>query len=254
MLKFREREKIKVRKRRGKGLLTAILVLLVLALLAVGVISLFKIRKVEITGNSFYSAREIQERIITDRYTENSLYLYLKYKYFNKEEIPFVDKIEVSLQGPGKVKIRVYEKSVIGYVTYMGSHFYFDKDGVVVESSVDVKEDIPCISGVRFTSLAMYQKLAVEDDKIFSRILNITQLLKKYELSPDKIEFGTDLTLALYFGDVKVALGSSGDLENKMGRLHDIYSDLEGLSGILHMENYTADSKFISFEKADSTE
>lgn len=94
MLKFREREKIKVRKRRGKGLLTAILVLLVLALLAVGVISLFKIRKVEITGNSFYSAREIQERIITDRYTENSLYLYLKYKYFNKEEIPFVDKIE----------------------------------------------------------------------------------------------------------------------------------------------------------------
>ena len=191
--------------------------LLVLALLAVGVISLFKIRKVEITGNSFYSAREIQERIITDRYTENSLYLYLKYKYFNKEEIPFVDKIEVSLQGPGKVKIRVYEKSVIGYVTYMGSNFYFDKDGVVVESSVDVKEDIPCISGVRFTSLAMYQKLAVEDDKIFSRILNITQLLKKYELSPDKIEFGTDLTLALYFGDVKVALGSSGDLENKMG-------------------------------------
>ena len=254
MLKFREREKIKVRKRRGKGLLTAILVLLVLALLAVGVISLFKNRKVEITGNSFYSAREIQERIITDRYTENSLYLYLKYKYFNKEEIPFVDKIEVSLQGPGKVKIRVYEKSVIGYVTYMGSNFYFDKDGVVVESSVDVKEDIPCISGVRFTSLAMYQKLAVEDDKIFSRILNITQLLKKYELSPDKIEFGTDLTLALYFGNVKVALGSSGDLENKMGRLHDIYSDLEGLSGTLHMENYTADSKFISFEKADSTE
>ena len=234
--------------------MTAILVLLVLALLAVGVISLFKIRKVEITGNSFYSAREIQERIITDRYTENSLYLYLKYKYFNKEEIPFVDKIEVSLQGPGKVKIRVYEKSVIGYVTYMGSNFYFDKDGVVVESSVDVKEDIPCISGVRFTSLAMYQKLAVEDDKIFSRILNITQLLKKYELSPDKIEFGTDLTLALYFGDVKVALGSSGDLENKMGRLHDIYSDLEGLSGTLHMENYTVDSKFISFEKADSTE
>ena len=65
-----------------------------LALLTVGVISLFKIRTVKITGNSFYSAQEIQDRIITDRYTENSLYLYLKYKYFNKEEIPFVDKLE----------------------------------------------------------------------------------------------------------------------------------------------------------------
>lgn len=254
MLKFREREKIKARKRRGKGLLTALLVLMTLALLTVGVISLFKIRTVKITGNSFYSAQEIQDRIITDRYTENSLYLYLKYKYFNKEEIPFVDKLEVSLQGPGKVKIRVYEKSVVGYVTYMGANFYFDKDGVVVESSTDVKEDIPCISGVRFSSLAMYQKLAVENDKIFGRILNITQLLKKYELSPDKIEFGKDLALTLYFGNVKVALGSNDDLEDKIGRLHDIYSDLESLSGTLHMENYTLDSKFISFEKADSTE
>ena len=254
MGKFQERKQVKERKRKGKGFLAALVIFLLVALAAVGLISLSKIRKVEITGNSFYSEQEIKDRIITDRYSQNSLYLYLKYKYFEKEEIPFVDKIEVSLKGPGSVKIRVYEKSVIGYVTYMGSHFYFDKDGVVVESSVDVKEDIPCISGVRFTSLAMYQKLAVEDDKIFSRILNITQLLKKYELSPDKIEFGTDLTLALYFGDVKVALGSSGDLENKMGRLHDIYSDLEGLSGTLHMENYTADSKFISFEKADSAE
>lgn len=235
-------------------MLTLLLALLVLVLLSFGVISLFKIRKVEITGNSFYSEQEIRDRIITDRYTENSIFLYLKYKYFNKEEIPFVDKIEVSLQGIGKVKIRVYEKSVIGYVTYMGSNFYFDKDGVVVESSAEVKEGIPGISGVRFSSLALYQKLAVEDDKIFDRILSITQLLKKYELGPDRIEFGTDLTLNLYFGEVKVALGSSDDLEDKMGRLHDIYGDLESLSGTLHMENYTSDSKFISFEKSSSTD
>ena len=94
-----------------------------------------------------------------------------------------------------------------------------------------------------------YQKLQVEDDKIFSRILNITQLLKKYELSPDKIEFGRDLSLTLYFADVKVAMGSGDNLEDKVGRLHELYSDLEGLSGTLRMENYTSDSKFISFER-----
>lgn len=254
MGKFQERKQVKERKRRGKGFLAALVIFLLLALAAVGLISLFKIRKVEITGNSFYSEQEIRDRIITDRYSQNSLYLYLKYKYFNKEEIPFIDKIEVSLKGPGSVKIRVYEKSVIGYVTYMGSHFYFDKDGVVVESSADVKEGIPCISGVKFSSLALYQKLQVEDDKIFSRILNITQLLKKYELSPDKIEFGRDLSLTLYFADVKVALGSGDNLEDKVGRLHELYSDLEGLSGTLRMENYTSDSKFINFEKDSSGE
>ena len=95
----------------------------------------------------------------------------------------------------------------------------------------------------------MYQKLAVDDDSIFNRILTITQLVKKYELSPDRIEFSDDLSLTLYFDQVRVALGNSGSLEEKVGRLYDLFPDLEGRSGVFHMENYTDDSKFISFEQ-----
>ena len=29
----------------------------------------------------------------------------------------------------------------------------------------------------------------------------------------------------------------------------DLYPDLEGRAGVFHMENYTEDSKFISFEQ-----
>ena len=49
-------------------------------------------------------------------------------------------------------------------------------------------------------------------------------------------------------------MGSGDNLEDKVGRLHELYSDLEGLSGTLRMENYTSDSKFISFEKDSSGE
>lgn len=229
--------------------MAAAILVLVLLLAGVLVVTLFQIRDVEVTGNSFYTEEEIRDRVITDRRTSNSLYLYLKYKYFDTEEIPFVDKIEVSLLAPGKVRIRVYEKSIVGYVAYMGSNFYFDQDGVVVECSSEAKEGVPCISGLKFSSLALYQKLAVEDDSIFNRILTITQLVKKYELSPDRIEFDKDLSLTLYFDQVRVALGNSGSLEEKIGRLYDLFPDLEGRSGVFHMENYTEDSKFISFEQ-----
>ena len=245
-MRIRRREK---KERRGRGFLVAAVLVLALLLAGVIVVTLFQIREVKVTGNSYYTGQEIQDRVITDRYCTNSLYLYLKYKYFDTEDIPFVDKIEVSLQGPGKVKIRVYEKSIVGYVAYMGSNFYFDQDGVVVECSSEVKEGVPCISGLKFQSLALYQKLAVEDDSIFDRILTITQLVKKYELTPDRIEFGSDLSLTLYFDQVRVALGNSGSLEEKVGRLYDLYPDLEGRSGVFHMENYTEDSKFISFEQ-----
>ena len=137
----------------------------------------------------------------------------------------------------------------MGYVTYMGSNFYFDQDGVVVESSSEVKEGVPCISGLKFDALALYKKLAVEDDSVFDQILTFTQLVKKYELEPDNIEFEEDLSLVLHFDQVRVALGNNGALEEKIGRLHDLYPDLEGRSGVFHMENYTEDSKFISFEQ-----
>ncbi len=239
----------KKKERQGRGFLAAAAVVLALLLAGLLAVTLFQIREAEVTGNSFYTEQEIRDRVISDRWSSNSLYLYLKYKYMETEEIPFVDKIEISLQGPGKVRIRVYEKSIVGYVAYMGSNFYFDQDGVVVECSSEVKEGVPRISGLKFSSLALYQKLAVQDDSIFSRILTITQLVKKYELSPDQIEFSEDLSLTLHFGQVRAALGNSGSLEEKVGRLHDLYPDLEGRSGVFHMENYTEDSKFISFEQ-----
>lgn len=245
----RRKRRHQTHRQNKRGFLAAAVLVLGLLLAGFLVVTLFQIREAEVTGNSHYSEQEMLDRVITDKYSSNSLYLFFKYKYGKTEEIPFVDKIEVTLKGPGKVKIRVYEKSIVGYVTYMGANLYFDKDGIVVESSSEVKEGIPCISGLEFRSLALYQKLEVEDDSIFDRILNITQLVKKYELTPDKIEFGDDLELTLYFEQVRVALGSSGSLEAKIGRLHELYGELEGRSGIFHMENYTEDSKFISFEQ-----
>lgn len=237
------------KRQHGRGFLAAGITAFVLALLVILAVTVFQIRDVEVTGNSHYSTQEIIDRVITDKYTSNSLYLYFKYQYLDTEPIPFVDKIEVSLAGPGKVKLRVYEKSIVGYVTYMGANLYFDRDGVVVETSSEVTEGIPCISGLKFDSLALYQKLEVADDSVFERILDITQLVKKYELAPDRIEFGRNLELTLYFDKVRVALGNSGSLDEKVGRLHELYPDLEGRSGVFRMENYTEDSKFISFEK-----
>ena len=168
---------------RSKRPLIAAILSILLALTLILAATVFQIRDIEVTGNSHYSAQEIIDKVITDNYTRNSLYLYFKYQYLDTEEIPFVDKIEVSLLSPGKVKLRVYEKSIVGYVNYMGANLYFDKDGIVVESSSEITEGIPCISGLKFDSLALYQKLNVADDSIFQRILDITQLVKKYELA-----------------------------------------------------------------------
>ena len=109
-------------------------------LIAVGI---FRVDKVEVTGNSYYTEAEIEKLVMGEN--RNSLYLVFLYDYLDGKDIPFVDSVEVSMVSPSHVKIRVYEKTLIGYVEYMGSNLYFDKDGTVVESSTEVLEGVPCI-------------------------------------------------------------------------------------------------------------
>lgn len=234
--------------RRGKWIAgTAVLCLLLLLCASVAVI--FRIRTVDILGNDHYTEEEIRELVMNDPYSSNSLYLYAKYNYFHTEDIPFVDKIEVNLVSAGEVKIRVYEKSLIGYVEYLGTNLYFDKDGVVVERTSKIRNDVPRISGLTFQSLVLYQKLGVENDQIFNRILNVTQLLKKNQLAPDKIEFKRNLDLVLHFSDVRVELGEGEHLEEKLGRLPQFLPELEGKSGVLNMVGYSEDSTMVSFKQ-----
>ena len=183
-----------------KWLIIGIAVLLIVfsVLLAVGI---FKVEEVEVTGNSYYSKSEITELVMGEH--KNSLYLVFLYDYLDGKDIPFVDSVEVTMESPSRIKIRVYEKTMIGYVEYMGSNLYFDKDGTVVESSNAILEGIPCIKGLKFDTLTLYQPLNVANTEVFEVLLSMTQMMKKYELNPDAITLKNDSTeIVLTFADV----------------------------------------------------
>ena len=72
--------------------------------------------------------------------------------------------------------------------------------------------------------------------------------MNKYELSVNRIYFGSDNTLTLYFGGVKASLGKRENLEEKIMELQYMIPSLEGKSGTLRMESYTEETKTITFE------
>ena len=51
------------------------------------------------------------------------------------ENIPFVDVMDVVVVSPDTIKIVVYEKALAGYIEFMDSYMYFDRDGYMVETS-----------------------------------------------------------------------------------------------------------------------
>ena len=233
-----------------KKLIVVLAALAVLFILGLSFAGVFRVRQVTVTGNAYYTKEEVVDLLLDEGSLQNTLLVYLRYKYQEHPEIPFIDDFEVTMDSWHSLKIRVYEKNMVGYVRYLGQDVYFDKDGIVVESSTQELEGIPQISGVTFDSLAIHQPLSVEDPTIFDTILSITKLLTKYDLDPDEIRFGAGGELFLQLGDVKVALGTGENLDEKISRLKQLEGDLKDKSGTLHMENYTDETTHISLESA----
>lgn len=208
----------------------------------------FTITSVEVQGNEHYTDEEITNMVMSGKYGYNSIYLYFKYHNKGVDKIPFIEQMDVELRSPTSVKIIVYEKAVAGYVEYLGHYLYFDKDGIVVESSTEQMEGIPFVTGLKFDHVILHEKLPIENDAIFRLILNITQLLNKYEIMTDRIYFDTNQNITLYFGDAGVYLGTSDYIDEKINKLRFLLPRLEGYTGTLHMENYKGEGGKFTFQ------
>uniref|UniRef100_UPI00405785E6 cell division protein FtsQ/DivIB n=1 Tax=Acetatifactor sp. TaxID=1872090 RepID=UPI00405785E6 len=238
------------RKKTGIVISIAIL-LIVLVLMGISyyILEGYRIQNVYVEGNVHYTEEEIKNIVMEGPLGDNSLYLSLKYKNKGIENIPFVDVMDVSILSPDTIKITVYEKALAGYVKYMDTYMYFDKDGCVVESSSVKTVGVPQITGLTFDYLVLGEALPVEDSGIFNTILNLTKLLNKYELIADKIYFHTSGEITIYFGEVKVALGNdTATLEDKIMLLPGFLAELEGKSGTLQMEKYDEDDGRYTFK------
>lgn len=209
----------------------------------------YKVDNVIVEGNKHYSAQEIKAMVMSGPYADNSVYLSLKYKNHDIEDIPFIQKMNVKVIGKDSIKISVYEKALAGYVEYLGRYMYFDKDGIIVEVSKVKTKGIPMVSGLHFDHIILYEKLPVTDDSVFQNVLMITQLLNKYGVIADKIYFDDDYHVTLSYNKVKVVLGELSNLDEKMMQLPYILPELEGKSGTLDLENYTEGKNNISFQK-----
>ena len=242
-MKERRKRKTKIRYL----VLIGILVLLI-AVLGTGayILSKYTVRTIYVEGNTHYTDAQIIDFVMESRLDYNSVYLSLKYKNKDITGIPFVQAMDIKILSHDTIKIMVYEKSLAGYVEYLGRYMFFDKDGIVVESSSERIGGIPQVSGLAFDSVALYEKLPVEDDSVFNSILSITKLLSKYELTADRIYFaGKEVTL--YFGNVRVMLGTSEYIDEKVTRLYYILPELSGRSGVLNMKDYKDTSDNVTF-------
>lgn len=247
------REKRKKKKRIKVGLIVFLCTILLLAILVLVVIKVFTVKDVVVEGNELYSSDQVKEWVLKDEYSWNTLYNVFKYKFLKTDDIPFIDTLEVSIDSPHVLHVTVYEKGILGYlyIDAIGQNAYFDKDGFVVETSSDVIEGVPKVTGLNCSEVVLYEQLPIEDSDILKRLLTMTQILKKYNVLPNEITYDASANPILSYGGISVIVGGDEELSQKIVRLSYILPQLEGQAGTLHLENWSEQTTDIVFDKAE---
>ncbi|MCR4686104.1 MAG: cell division protein FtsQ/DivIB [Lachnospiraceae bacterium] len=234
---------------KGRVRLSLILLLAIAVIIGVAVlISNYHVDDIQVEGNAHYTYDDIVNMVMTNKLCENSVYLKLKYSNKSITDVPFIERMDVSIIDNKTVRITVYEKALAGCVKVLGQYLYFDRDGIVVESADYPTNGVVQVTGLNFDHVVMYQPLPVENDEIFTHILDITQMLNKYELGADKIYFDDYNNITLYFENVRVLLGND-NIEVKMMQLPNIIGQLDGKSGVLDLREFDALDSFIIFQE-----
>ena len=214
-------------------------ILVVLVIFAVLFSKLFIIKTISIKGNHYYTEDEVKEEIFSSSVKNNTFLVWLDYKLGKTKEIPFIESYKIDLVSPSKLQVIVYEKNMIGYVKYMGSNLYFDRDGTVVESSQSIRKDIPQVIGAQMTKVVLREKIETNQEDLFETVMKLRQLFQKYNMENIKICYDKDGTLSVVIGDITAVLGQAKLLDGKIGELNDILPELKGLKGTLYLNNYT---------------
>ena len=273
------------KKNNGKLKIILISIFAVLVISVLTFLLVFHVKNVEVIGNTRYTESEIKSMALTEFYSSNSV---LVSRLAGNQEItgiPFLNGFKIEKVSNNKIRIIVSEKQIIGYLKDGERDVFFDKDGTVVEiiepKIVDGKQviageattdkelikpeavnevvdtttfhaavtNVPFIEGLDTGTVALNKKLRVKDASVFNTIWGIARMVEKFDVRPDKVVFDAANDVTMHYGNIRVLIGDSSLLEEKITRAAAILPKLTGEVGELHLEDYKIGVDTIVFSK-----
>ena len=210
----------------------------------------FRVTSVQVEGNSFYTDDEIKNMVTNVPLAKNSILAGFINTEKSTKDAAMIDSIKISRINRNTLLLQAEEKQIIGYIEYQGQCLNFDRQGIIQIITDEPMENVPKIEGIDVKEAVQGERLSGISRTKLNTILSVGKMLEKMENKPDRLEFNDLNQLVMYYGDIEVRLGDDENMDEKINRLVGILPELEGMSGILHLENTTEDSESVVFDDA----
>jgi len=225
----------------GNGIKQLIRFVAIAVILVAGVllfVGVFRTEKITVEGLSYYTEEAFLEKISSETARKNTLLFRLEQHRNGETRVPYIEKYDVHAIGKNEIHIKVYEKILVGCVKVMGQYLYFDKDGYVTEASEERLPDVPLVKGLEFDRIVMYEKLKIQKDEMYDNILNITKLVREYEIEAGCIIFNGKGEVELEVGDNSVFMGKRTAYDLQIQKLVDILPSVSGRKLYIDLSGY----------------
>ncbi|TCS80771.1 cell division protein FtsQ [Muricomes intestini] len=248
---MKQKEKKHKKKKRQGVVLGLLIFILGILIVLFSFMLLFHTQKIEVKGNKYVSEEDVTEWLKKDKYTANTVYIWGRYNFASPKQLPGVESTKITLRTPWIVQVTVKEKEISGYIEYNGGYLCFDKEGTAMLTTADKPAGVANLEGleVDVSKVKLGEVLPVSDKDIFQRTVELSKLLRKYKLVPDRIVC-SKAGPAFYFGNVEVLVGKT-NYEDRVAQLPPILEKLSkqypDTPGTLHLENYDTSDKIIRF-------
>ena len=231
------------RGRRGRrfGVLYKLLTLVVVCAAAVLALTLFfKVESVEVTGNSRYSAQEIQDACGVS--LGDNLYLLSKPDMVQRlhQQLPYIDEVRITRQLPNTLCVQVTEFSTVYAVEQEGTVWLLTSGGKIVETAAE-RGDVPLIDGCELLapSLSGDVSFALELQNRQESLFALLTALESAELTEGvrAIHLGDPTVLTMdYTERFSVEMPYSADYPRLLRYLTLVIEELEtNLTGVIDL-------------------
>lgn len=198
----------------------AILVIVGALVLLIG--GVYRTEEITVEGLTYYTKEEFLDKISEETARKNTLLFRLEQFRNGEQQIPYIEKYDIEKDGKNGIRIHVYEKILVGCVKVMGQYLYFDKDGLVTDSSAERLPSVPLVKGLEFDRIVLYEKLRIQKDELYDVILNITKLVREYKIPAESITFNGKGEVELAVGTSSVSMGRRTAYDLQVQKLADI--------------------------------
>lgn len=234
------------RRRRRRRLL--ILSLLLIAAVLIGLF-VFRVQNLQIEGNRRVSDEEVRTLIHWESSRGNTLLLWLLNRRVDVSDNELLNGISVDIIDPRTVRVRVEEQTLVGCIQIGSQYYYVNRHGMIIISQTDKLTEVPLIEGVDVAQAEAGAYVQTDNQSVLDDMLDIADALDRYEIHADKVSEAENGGFMVEMDKIRVMLGYDIYMEEKISELKALLPELQGMSGVLHLEEYDSTKDSIIFTK-----